>query len=397
MNILFCHDGPINCDKNERYYSIGFNDKLLGRYASVFGNVSIVTRVDRTSATTTYNETEKLTVDKYRVIEYPNYLTLRGIFANKSNSIKRLESEISQCDALIIRLPSFLGSKCIKIAQKYHKPFLIELVGCPWDSLRNHGLSGKILAPYMCLLTKHQVKKASDVLYVTNEFLQRRYPTQGRQIGCSDVELQQDNQNIPCFKSKHQKNEKQLIIGTVGKIDLKYKGHATVIKAIKKMKAMGYDIQYQIVGPGDRSYLENCAKANGVMENIVFVGSMGHEKIFEWLDTIDIYIQPSLTEGMPRALIEAMSEGCPCLASNAGGMPELLDRKFIFHKGNVGQLVNILTNASQNELFTQGIRNKEFTKQFSPDIINKKRLAFYQAFQKEVMRRMQNERKQNDF
>ncbi len=391
MNILFCHDGPVNCDANERYYSIGFNDKLLDRYAAVFGNVGIVTRVDRTNTLSTYTETDKLTVDKYRVIECPNYLTLRGIFANKRNSTKQLENEISKCDALIIRLPSFLGSKCVKIAKKYQKPFLIELVGCPWDSLRNHGLSGKLLAPYMCLMTKHQVKKASDVLYVTNEFLQRRYPTQGRQIGCSDVELLRSSQETLCNKSEHSSTEKILIIGTVGKIDLKYKGHATVIKAIKTLKALGYNAQYQIVGPGDKSYLENCAIKNDVIDDVVFTGSMGHDKIFEWLDTIDIYIQPSLTEGMPRALIEAMSRGCPCVASNAGGMPELLEKKFIFPKGNVKQLTKILLNASQNGLFTQGARNQEFTNQFSPDVIQEKRSAFYQGFHDYVMRRLQNE------
>ena len=391
MNILFCHDGPINCDVNGRYYSIGFNDKLLDRYSAVFGNVGIVTRVDRTNTLSTYTETDKLTVDKYKVIEYPNYLTLKGIFASKRNSTKQLENEISKCDALIIRLPSFLGSKCVKIARKYQKPVLIELVGCPWDSLRNHGLSGKILAPYMCLMTKHQVKKASDVLYVTNEFLQRRYPTQGRQIGCSDVELLRSSQESLCNKSEHPSTEKILIIGTVGKIDLKYKGHATVIKAIKTMKAQGYNVQYQIVGPGDKSYLENCAIKNDVKDNVVFTGSMGHDKIFEWLDTIDIYIQPSLTEGMPRALIEAMSRGCPCVASNAGGMPELLEKKFIFPKGNVKQLTKILLNASQNGLFTQGGRNQEFTNQFSPDVIQEKRSAFYQGFYDYVMRRLQNE------
>ena len=172
MKILFCHDGPVNCDNGNKYYSVGFNDKLFDRYAAIFGNISIATRVDRVLGVSKYTELTKLSADKYRVIEYPNYLNLQGIFANKRDSTKRLEKEISQCDALIIRLPSFLGSKCVKIARKYKKPFLIELVGCPWDSLRNHGVSGKLLAPYLYLMTKHQVKIATDVLYVTDEFLQ---------------------------------------------------------------------------------------------------------------------------------------------------------------------------------------------------------------------------------
>lgn len=386
MNILFCHDGPINCDKNGRYYSIAFNDNLLNRYSAIFENVGIVTRVNRSKALPAYTENHKLTTDKYRVVEYPNFLTLRGVFANKRKSTKKLEEEISKCDALIIRLPSFLGSKCIKIAKKYNKPYLIELVGCPWDSLRNHGLTGKMLALYMFLTTKRQVRKASNVLYVTNEFLQRRYPTKGKQVCCSDVELQHSNQENPCQKSVISGNEKKLIIGTLGVIDVKYKGQSTVIRAIKKMRKLGYDIEYQIVGPGDKSYLENCAKKLGVLDSIVFTGAMGHDKIFEWLDTVDIYIQPSLTEGMPRALIEAMSRGCPCVASNAGGMPELLEQSFIFPKGKVKKLTKILINASKNGLFTQGERNKAFAQQFSPEVIREKRLTFYQGFYNQVMR-----------
>ncbi len=388
MNILFCHDGPINCDEKGRYYSIAFNDNLLGRYSAIFGNVSIVTRVNRSKKLPTYTENHKLSVDKYRLVEYPNYLTLRGLFANKRKSTKQLEEEISKCDALIIRLPSFLGSKCVKIAQKHKKPYLIELVGCPWDSLVNHGFTGKILALYMYLTTKRHVRKATDVLYVTNKFLQGRYPTKGRQVGCSDVELQPISQDNSCRKLELLGNEKKLVIGTLGVIDVKYKGQATVIKAIKKMKKYGYDIQYQIVGPGDKSYLEDCARKNGVLDNVVFIGAMGHDKIFEWLDTIDVYIQPSLTEGMPRALIEAMSRGCPCVASNAGGMPELLEGRFIFPKGNVNKLTKILTNASQNELFKQGERNKAYVQQFSPEVIREKRLTFYQGFYNHVIRRI---------
>ncbi len=392
MNILFCHDGPINCDENGRYYSIAFNDNLLDRYSAIFGNVSIVTRVNRSKILPIYTETHKLTTDKYRVVEHPNFLTLRGLFANKRKSTKKLEEEISKCDALIIRLPSFLGSKCVKIAQKYKKPYLIELVGCPWDSLINHGFTGKILALYMFLTTKRQVRKASNVLYVTNEFLQRRYPTRGRQVCCSDVELQHSSGEISCRKAEILGNEKKLVIGTLGVIDVKYKGQSTVIKAIKKMRKLGYDIEYQIVGPGDKSYLENCAKKLGVLDSVVFTGAMGHDKIFEWLDTVDIYIQPSLTEGMPRALIEAMSRGCPCVASNAGGMPELLEERFIFPKGKVKKLTKILINASQNGLFTEGERNKEFTNQFSPEVIREKRLTFYQGFYDYVTRQIQNER-----
>ena len=240
MNIIFCHDGPVNCDENNRFSSIGFNDKLFPRYERIFGKIDFITRIERSK--NEYSEADKLSVDKYRIIEYPNYLTLKGIFANKTASNQVLEAEIKKCDGLIIRLPSFLGNRCVKIARKYKKPYLIEVVGCPWDALRTHGLSGKILAPYMYFRTKAAVKSASHVLYVTNEFLQKRYPTKGQQVGCSDVELQAESEYSALERKKT--DPKNIVIGTVGKIDLRYKGHATVIEAIKLLKNDGQSVLY---------------------------------------------------------------------------------------------------------------------------------------------------------
>ncbi|MDY2980881.1 MAG: glycosyltransferase [Fusobacterium sp.] len=376
MKALFCHDGPISCDSKSRYYSIGFNDRLLSRYEKIFGNISFITRVERKE---NYSEMEKISTDRFKIIEYPDYLNFKGIFRNKTKSDNILKKEILKNDLLIIRLPSFLGSKCIKIAKEYNKPYLIELVGCPWDSLRNHGITGKILAPYMYLLTKYQVKTATDVLYVTDKFLQKRYPTKGNEIGCSDVELQSITSFFRKSEDKNIKN-KNIVIGTIGKIDLIYKGQETVIKAMKILMEEGYDIQYQIVGPGNKNYLKNIAKELKILDKVCFIGVLSHEQIFDWLDKIDLYIQPSLTEGMPRSLIEAMSRGCPCIASNAGGMPELLEEKFIFKKGNEKQLAQIILESKQNQLFNQSKRNTEFVKKFLAKEINEKRKKFYEEF-----------------
>ena len=62
-------------------------------------------------------------------------------------------------------------------------------MSCPWDVFWNHSLKGKLLAPFMYYTTKRCVKDSNYVVYVTNEFLQKRYPTMGKNIGCSDVEL----------------------------------------------------------------------------------------------------------------------------------------------------------------------------------------------------------------
>lgn len=378
MNILFCHDGPVSCDKEGRYYSAGFNDKLFDRYAAIFETVCIATRVDRTNEVSKYSELTKLNVEKYPLTEYPNYLSLRGLFANKSKSTKQIELAILQADALIIRLPSFLGSKCVKIANKYNKPYLIEVVGCPWDSLRNHGVSGKLLAPYMYFLTRAQVKKATDVLYVTDEFLQTRYPTNGRAIGCSDV-LLEDTQicvELGKPKAKHEK----LILGTAGVLDVRYKGQEFVIKALAELKKSGINAEYWLAGSGTGDYLRKQAKMLGVEDRVKFCGLLDRKALDVFYQTVDVYVQPSLTEGMPRAVIEAMSKGCFCIGTHVGGIPELIGREHCFKKGNVGEIVSKIL------CYYEDLDNKnragciKRSRDFSATTLEKKRSAFYKHF-----------------
>ena len=153
------------------------------------------------------------------------------------------------------------------------------------------------------------MKKATDVLYVTNEFLQRRYPTDGRQMGCSDVELQSDDESF-CY-TKLEGNafrNKKMVLGTIGKIDLKYKGHSTVIDAVKKMRSLGYDVQYNIVGPGDKTNLENYAREN----NLPFLGlCLGMQcaviefarNVIGWTDANSSEMEPT-----KHAVIDLMEE-----------------------------------------------------------------------------------------
>ena len=382
MNILFCHDGPVNCDKDNRYYSVGFNDKLFDRYAAVFENVSIATRVDKEASLSKYTELTKLTIEKYRVVEYPDFLSLKGIFADKSQSTKQLECAISQCDALIIRLPSFLGNKCVRIAKKYNKPYLIEVVGCPWDSLINHGLSGKLLAPYMYLATKYHVKRATDVLYVTEEFLQSRYPTKGRSIGCSDVLL--NDVNIHNELKKQKSKDQKIILGTAGVLDVRYKGQEFVIEAIFELKKMGIDAEYRLAGSGTGDYLRKKAQALGVEDRVKFCGLLDRIALDEFYDSLDIYVQPSLTEGMPRAVIEAMSKGCYCLGTNVGGIPELIGREYCFKKGNVKDILCKILQYyddldDKNRKWCVN-RSKDFTAAF----LENKRNDFYKNFRNVV-------------
>ena len=183
---------------------------------------------------------------------------------------------------------------------------------------------------------------------MTNRFLQNRYPCIGESIGCSDVSLPETDDKVlekRLAKIDNMSADKPIIIGTVAAVSVRYKGQQYIIKALGKLKKQGINnFEYHLVGTGDQSYLRKIARTYDVLDKIRFIGSLRHEEVFDWLESIDLYAQPSRTEGMPRALIEAMSMGLPCFGTNVGGIPELLNKEFVFNnnKNNIDEICAIL-------------------------------------------------------
>lgn len=381
MKILFVHDHVLKKEKNNYYSSGGLSQEIMGRYMKGNDQVYVYTRVQEGNNENIKNLKK---VNDINIICKPStiYKTPRDLIMKKRIIKKEIDEIIREMDCFIIRLPSVLGGMVLDKIIKMNKPYIIEMVACPWDAFWNYGnIQGKIFAPYMYLKTKKQIKKGKNVLYVSDSFLQKRYPTRGNNIGCSDVCIKQiDNEIIEKRMSKIEKmNEKnEIIITTIGATDVKYKGQKYVIKAISKMKKEGYNLKYQIIGRGDTSYLRNIAKQKHVERQVDFVGNITHDKIFDYLDDTDIYIQPSNQEGLCRALIEAMSRGCLCIASNAGGNVELIDNEYIFKKKNIKDLKAKTTKMIKtNQKKDIAKVNYEKTKKYCMNELDNKRAKFY--------------------
>src|SRR5699024_1452325 len=108
------------------------------------------------------------------------------------------------------------------------------------------------------------------------------------------------------------------------------KGFDRAIKYISDIKPHNDDYEIHILGEGNSSYLNSIIKEHNMISRVHFDGTrQSGKEVFQWLDNIDLYLHPSLTEGLPRALIEAMSRGCLVIGSNRGGIPELLNADFV--------------------------------------------------------------------
>ncbi|HOA81142.1 MAG TPA: glycosyl transferase, partial [Defluviitaleaceae bacterium] len=186
LNGSFFHDGPVYLDDKGNIYDFSLTDQVLSRYLSVVDPLNIIIRI---KIITDIKQTKfsQINHKNINIIPVPNLLSVKGQLFNKKKAQKIIENNVQKSDVIFARLPSITGYYAIKYAKKYSKRYLIELVGCPWDALWNHSWKGKLVAPFMWYVTKKMVKNAPYVLYVTNDFLQRRYPSTGRTINCSDV------------------------------------------------------------------------------------------------------------------------------------------------------------------------------------------------------------------
>lgn len=372
--------------KEQNFYGITLTyDFFENRYLDIFDTLVISTRYKN------MNE-EHGNVDGYRIANgknvlicpINNYKDILDSITNYKKIIKEMENVVNSVDKLIIRMPSILGCFACECAEKLKKPYLIEMVACPWDNYMNHArFGGKMLAIIMTFLIKKYVKKAPNVLYVTNNFLQKRYPTSGKSVGCSDVVLCDNNEvyfekrinMINCYKE-----EKTFKIVTVGSVQLKYKGQKYVLKALKELKKENIDLVYYLIGGGDNSRLKKLVEKYNLNKNVVFVGSISHNEILERISVMDLYIQPSLQEGLPRALVEAMSIGIPAIGSNAGGIPELLDKDMIFKKKKHKKIVELIKSMNNEKLLEQAHKNYYLAKKY----INSELMPIRNKFYREI-------------
>lgn len=383
MQVLFCHDGPIRVDNNKSYYGVAHNDSLFKRYfilGDVIATAIRVSHVDREEL----KKLSKINVKRFKVYEISNPSHLKGIL-NRNLINNQVEKAVLESDYIIARLPSIIGNIAIKYAIKHNKPYLTEVVACPWDAFWNHSLKGKIIAPFMYLKTRYNVKHSKYTIYVTNKFLQKRYPTKGESTNCSNVVIPKPDENIlfKRLKKINKKPDKKIILGTTAAVNVRYKGQQYVIKALAKLKKEGIvNFEYQLVGNGDSTYLKSIAKKYGVEDQLKVLGPKKHEDVFRWLDTIDIYVQPSRQEGLPRALIEAMSRGLPAFGADTAGIPELLKKKYIFsnNRNNINEIISILKQFNDNKLIETSIENHNEAKKYQIDLITKKRNAFFEKF-----------------
>lgn len=180
----------------------------------------------------------------------------------------------------------------------------------------------------------------------------------------------------------NRKKDKIVIGITAGLI--KTKGQQIVIKAMDYLRK-DYNIVYELVGGGDCSYLRQVAKRYNLSDKVIFKGQLKHNEVLTWLDNLDIYIQPSLQEGLPRALVEAMSRACPAIGAKTAGIPELLMEKAVFESGSAKAIAVSLRSILSDDLYQHARTNFNKSMEYELEKLNKRREIIYKDYKQMVL------------
>jgi glycosyltransferase involved in cell wall biosynthesis len=152
-------------------------------------------------------------------------------------------------------------------------------------------------------------------------------------------------------------NEGGVLVGHIGRFR-EEKGQVFLLQALRSVAERSPNARFLVVGGGtDLERIEKAAAAPPLAGRVAILGYQ--EDVRPYLAAMDIFVLPSQSEGMPNALMEAMSMRRACVATRVGGTRELLD------DGHAGPLVDYGDREALADRITELVEDAEKRRRFA--------------------------------
>ena len=172
----------------------------------------------------------------------------------------------------------------------------------------------------------------------------------------------------------------KIVVGHVGALDNGQKGQEFIIAVAREIERSHPDVHFMLVGGGDDEAMLKAAAAG--LTNITFTGFV--DNVGDYLAAFDIFVLPSNREGIGSILLDAMERGLPVVASQVGGVPDIVrhgDNGLLIDPANPAQLREgiLALRADPAQRRAYGERGREFAKNFTGDVMWRKYFALYES------------------
>ncbi len=395
--IVTCEHRFVLAPDQSVWTKVAFDYPFWQRYLGEFDCVRIVARA---ALDTNLSESYKrVTGPEIEFWPIPFYLGPEQFLMRRRKIRKSLLAAVEESDALLCRVGSPIADELLPHFWKTGRPYGLEVVGDPQEALG----AGTIRHPLRRFFRRHAARmlrlecsRAAGVAYVTCETLQKKYPCPAHSVGVSDVARLDFSTAPRVFTTNYSSitwdegafaqrpryfHDRQrpgiLYVGTLAQM---YKGPDVLLKAVQ---ALAKELNPRVVIVGDGKYrreLERMAADLGISENVQFLGELPSGKpIREQLDQATLFVLPSRSEGLPRAVIEAMARGVPCIATRVGGIPELLDEEDMVAPEDWAGLASKIKEVvcDPQRLSEMSRRNLGRAQEYHPQVLEKRRTEFY--------------------
>lgn len=301
----------------------------------------------------------------------------------KGISIKRIRDIINQIKKIKPDIVHFTGLQL----SGFHMAIACKFAGINRTIVTIHGSSGDALdiSKFKRFILKYFLETITLVLskrvigvsnYVTSKKIFNFFaPKKLYTIYNLPPNSYLNKNNNVSFRENLKFNKNDLLFVTVGRIT-KDKGYHILDEAILRLKSIA-NVKYIIVGDGDYLSVMKEKLKDMIDNNQVFL--LGYQSnIPQILDSCDVFVLPTLHETLSIALLEASQASLALIASNTGGVPEIIKNKYngvLVEPGNVKELseaiLNLTINKSLVKLYGSNAKLKIKEKFSSKEIVSK--------------------------
>lgn len=265
----------------------------------------------------------------------PEFRGVSGMLRHGWKAYRAGRQVLRDADLLLIPVPSFATLPLWLAARATGTAWLAHVVGDAGEVPRTIGMRGAGLwGRLSTMISRRQVNGAVGAWFVTSEALQGVYEPHPVSLVASNVSITDEWFAAP--RPRQPGQACRLVF--VGSLERPYKGLDVLLRALSEIgRADTWHLD--VVGDGARrSQLMQLSESLQLDDQVTWHGNVDRESVRKLLQHGHVFVMPSLTEGLPRALVEAMACGLACVGTRVGGIPELLPEEALVRPGDTNEL-----------------------------------------------------------